>query len=76
MDFFVFAFVFLKTLRWMAGWMDAARELATNVTYVRIRYDDDGIGEWYARDVRAGDVDDEDDDEDGASMRRSASRQW
>ena len=45
-------------------------------TYVRIRYDDDGISEWYARDVRAGDVDDEEDDEDGASMRRSASRQW
>ena len=60
---------------WM-GWMDAARELATDVRADTIRYDDDGIGEWYARDVRAGDVDDEKDDEDGASMRRSASRQW
>ena len=56
--------------------MDAARELATDVRADTIRYDDDGIGEWYARDVRAGDVDDEKDDEDGASMRRSASRQW
>lgn len=48
-------------------------------TYVRadtIGYDDDGIGDGYACDVRAGDVDDEKDDDDGASMRRSASRQW
>lgn len=47
--------------------------------YDTIRYDDDGIGERYARDARAGDVDDEKDDgedDGGASMRRSASRQW
>ena len=65
----------------MDGWMDGCVRWRAGVGDGRIRYDDDGIGDGYARDVCAGDVyddeeDDDDEDDGGASMRRSASRQW